>query len=121
MVFHMMERGYYSVLLAPEAGNGNELSVELAKGDWTGTQSTIAAWDLISPGYQGYRPGAGTPEAGGPHKLSVTYDRGQITLRVDDRNVGSIHDTTFQYGLVGFGVFGHGRIVVRDLLVEAVQ
>ena len=55
------------------------------------------------------------------HKLSVECDRGYITLQVDDRQVGIVRDTTFQYGLVGFGVLGEGHVSVHDLRVEAMR
>jgi hypothetical protein len=44
----------------------------------------------------------------------------RITLWVDDKGVGNMEDPLLQYGLVGFGVFGNGREVVRDLRVEAI-
>jgi len=54
------------------------------------------------------------------HKLSVERNRGQIILAVDDHPVGSIQDTTFKYGMVGISVFKESRVVVHDLLVEAI-
>lgn len=56
----------------------------------------------------------------GKHKLSVERNRGQITLAVDDRQVASLEDTTFAYGMVGISVFKEGRVIVRDLLVQAI-
>ncbi len=35
--------------------------------------------------------------------------------------VGGIEDSSFQNGMVGFGVFGNGRAVVHDLRVEALR
>jgi VWFA-related protein len=108
MVFDVMEEGYYAFLLAPE--NGTMISSTLIKGRWDGTRSTImSATSIVSLD----RPGK-------LHKLTVERNQEQITLLVDDQEVGSVRDTTFPYGLVGFGVFGEGRITVHDLLVEAI-
>lgn len=107
MVFDLMEDGYYAFLLSP---SNTAISTTLIKGRWDGTRSTLTR---------------GTPiisidRPGGLHKLTVERNQGQIILLVDDQQVGSVSDTTFPYGLVGFGVFGEGRVIVHDLLVEAI-
>ena len=61
----------------------------------------------------------------GKHKLAVECNRGHFTLFVDDREVGSVQDYTFGYGMVGIGVFGECggahecKVIARDLLVQA--
>jgi hypothetical protein len=110
LVFDVMEQGYYAFLLQP-VGKGNEIDFSLVKGYWNGTRSTMLPW---TPVMSVERPGK-------VHKLSVECERGYITLQVDDRRVGIVRDTTFRYGLVGFGVLGEGHVGVHDLRVEAVR
>jgi hypothetical protein len=109
MVFDVMEEGYYAFLLAAPGG-GKEVSFELVKGRWDGTRSAIIPLTFI----------VSIDRPGKVHKLSVERNRGQITLGVDDQQVGSIQEATFKYGLVGFGVFDEGRVIVHDLLVQAI-
>jgi hypothetical protein len=54
------------------------------------------------------------------HKLSVERRKGQITVLVDDRPVpiSSVNERTLDHGLIGFGLFGEGRAVFRELSVE---
>jgi len=104
MVFDLMEDGYYAFLLSPANG-----SFTLIKGRWDGTRSAIIPVTSISID----RPRK-------LHKLTVERNGEQITLLVDDQEAGHVRDTTFPYGLVGFGVFGEGREIVHDLLVEAI-
>jgi hypothetical protein len=51
----------------------------------------------------------------------VERHKGQITVRVDDAAVpiASVQERTLDHGLVGFGLFGEGRAVFRDLAVES--
>ena len=110
MAFDVNETGYYALLLAPSV---NKMTAfEFVKGSWDGTRSVIIP-----------RTSIGEFEQISKHKLSVECNRGQITLAVDDREVGRIKDTRVEYGLVGFGVFGEGGashgVIVHDLLVQA--
>ena len=90
------------------------MAFELVKGNWDGTRMDVIPRTPIAEF-----------EQFGQHKLSVERNRGRIALAVEDRLVASVQDTTFKYGLVGFGVFGECdalhecRVIVRDLLVEA--
>ena len=47
--------------------------------------------------------------------------KGQITVLVDDQPVpvSTVAERTLDHGLVGFGLFGEGRAVFRDLNVES--
>jgi Ca-activated chloride channel homolog len=111
LIFHLMERGYYAFLLGFANGSAGDESFELIEADWKGTRSILIPWTPL-----GFLAGRGIAT-----KLSVEYSGGHITLLVDGRQVGSILDGNFRYGLVGFGVFGRGQLIVRDLLVEAVR
>lgn len=110
LVFNLTERGYHAFLLM--ADDSGKTTVELIKGDWKGTQSV-----LMPP----TRVAVKQLEQQAVHRLSVESDRGQLTLSVGDHVVGKIRDDEFRIGLVGFGVFGRGRLVVRDLLVQALR
>jgi len=107
LVFDVNAEGYYAFLLPPP-GDKKQMAFELVKGNWDGTRSMIIPRTPIAE-----------MEQFGKHELSVQRVRGQITLAVDDRQVGSIQDTTFAYGLVGISVFSKSSVIVRDLLVEA--
>ena len=113
LVFDVNESGYYAFLLTP-LGDRKQMAFELVKGNWDGTRTDVIPRTPIAEF-----------EQFGQHKLSVERNRGRIALAVDDRLVASVQDTTFKYGLVGFGVFGECdalhecRVIVRDLLVEA--
>ena len=113
LVLDVNESGYYALLLTPPVDG--RVAFEFVKGGWDGTRAEIIPRTPIAE-----------LERFGKHKLSVECNRGQITLAVDDRQVGSIQDTTFEYGLVGLGVFGkcgasrECRVIVRDLLVQAI-
>ena len=114
LVFHVNESGYYAFLLTPP-GDARQMAFELVKGNWDGTRAEIIPRTPIAE-----------LEQFGKHKLAVECNRGQIALSVDGHQVGSVRDTTFQYGLAGFGVFGECdaihecRLIVHDLRVEAI-
>ena len=111
LVFNLTERGYHAFLLmADESVNGT--TVELIKADWNGARAVLMPPTRIAVTQQDQRA---------VHKLSVESVRGQLTLSVDEHVVGKIHDADFGIGLVGFGVFGRGRLTVRDLLVQALR
>lgn len=109
----MNESGYYAFLLTPPVDG--RVAFELVKGFFDGTrleiipQTSIAALEQL-----------------GKHKLAVECNRGHIALFVDDRQIASVQDTTFAYGMVGLGVFGpcggghECRVIAHDLLVQAI-
>ena len=55
------------------------------------------------------------------HKLSIERHRGQITVLVDDQQMSPfrVQESDLDHGLIGLGLFGHGRAVFRDLIVES--
>lgn len=103
IIFDFREEGYYAFLV------GVPNTFELVKGSWDGKRT-----EIIPP----------TPLdffMGKVCRLTVDRNGRQITLLVNDRRVGNVEDNSFEYGQVGFGVFGSGRAVVHDLLVEATK
>jgi hypothetical protein len=80
---------------------------ELIKGTWDGKRK-----EIIPPTPLGFSMGRVC-------RLTVDRNGQHIALLVNDRRVGNIEDNSFEYGQVGFGVFGSGRAVVDDLFVEA--
>ena len=111
MVFDVMEGGYYGFLLT--AGTSDQIAFEVIKGRWDGTRSAMIPRTLISSFEH--------PGKVHRHKLSVECNRGQITLLVDDHHVATVLKPGLKYGFVGFGIFGNGRVIVHDLLVEAIR
>ena len=101
LVFDVREEGYYAFLL------GTRNTFELLKGSWNGRRKEIIP--LTPLGFSRRRVSRLTVDRNGP----------QIKLWVDDKPVGNIQDSSFNQGLVGFGVFGSGHAMVYDLLVEA--
>jgi len=107
MVFDVAGPGYYALLLA---GNGNKLAYTLIRRHWSGAGADIIPWTFITSNRI-------DPAAKG-HKLAVESNRGQIILRVDDLELDRVKEDEFDGGTVGFGTFGGGRTIVRDLVVE---
>lgn len=103
MVFDLREDGYYAFLAATQN------TFELVKGSWNGTQRELIP--LTPLGFLRQRV----------CKLSVERNGTKIKLWVDDKEVGNVEDSSFNYGLIGFGVLGGGRAIVHDLLVEAIR
>ena len=101
MVFDFREEGYYAFLV------GVPNTFELVKGSWDGTRT-----EIIPPTPLGFSMGRVC-------RLTVDRNGRKITLLVNDKRVGNVEDSSFEYGLVGFGVFGSGRAIVYDLRVEA--
>jgi len=112
LVFGVREEGYYAFLLTPPAGEPKQSTFELVKGNWAGKRTAVIPRTPL-----GFSPA----NAGKVYKLGVARNGQRITVSVDDKQVGSIEDPSLEYGLVGFGVFGSGRAVVHDLLVEGMQ
>jgi VWFA-related protein len=109
MIFDLREDGYYAFLITPPEGVRN--TFELVKGTWGGRRS-----DLIPR-----TPFASSLPAGSMYKLTVERNERQITLWINDQQVGSIKEGSLAHGLVGAGVFGSGSAMVHDLRVEATE
>jgi hypothetical protein len=109
MIFDLREDGYYAFLITPPEGMQN--TFELVRGTWDGRRS-----DLIPR-----TPFASSLHAGSVYKLTVERNERQITLWINDQQVGSIEEGSLAHGLVGSGVFGSGSAIVHDLRVEAME
>ncbi len=127
VVFGVSAEGHYAFLLgvgkefvqdpnAVAASAGRPMiAYALVKRRWNGPAAAIIPWTVIpadGPAGRSLLPTAKT------HKLSVESNRGQITLLVDGFQVERVQDSTFEDGYVGVGLFGKGRALVQDLLVE---
>jgi len=109
LIFDLREDGYYAFLITPPEGGQN--TFELVKGTWDGRRS-----DLMPR-----TPFASSPHAGSVYKLTVERNERQITLWINDQQVGSIEEGSLAHGLVGAGVFGSSSAIVHDLRVEATE
>jgi hypothetical protein len=85
-------------------------------GAQAGAQSDIVPWTPIVP--VDALSGRPFSKAKDPHTISVEYKQGRIRALVDEKQVAAVQDNTFPGGLIGFGLFGDGRAVFRDLLVQ---
>jgi Ca-activated chloride channel family protein len=123
LAFGVSAEGHYAFLLrvgkypdAVAAGAGRDMfAYALVKRTWNGPAVAVVPWKVIPPDSPAGRL---LDPAAKAQKLSVESNRGQITLRVAGFQVERVKDTTFEDGYVGFGLFGKGRAVVQDLLVE---
>jgi hypothetical protein len=115
LVFHLGATGYYAFVLSsggPQKGT-REVAFKLIK--WTyssGRETVLVKWTKVVP------PATLDGVVETQRKLSVRYSGGQIDVFVDDQPVATVQDTTFPHGLIGIALFGHGRAVFNDLLVE---
>jgi Ca-activated chloride channel family protein len=138
MVFHLGPEGYYAFLLtgAPtrrtklKSNEKQHLIFALYLRRWNGQQTEIIPWTVVPPPEAAF--GVGSPATLEGHKIGVEYTRGEIALFVDDHEVGMsegnsaaairrVREGTFKDGLTGFGVFGDGRALYGDLIVEGPQ
>jgi hypothetical protein len=137
IVFHMGPEGYYAFLLtgAPtrrtklKSDEKQHLRFTLQRRTWSGQQTEIIPWTDVPPpeAFFSVLP----PATLQVHKIGVEDKGGEIALFVDDHEVGlqekdstvirRARDSTFGDGLMGFGVFGDGRAMYRDLIVEGPQ
>jgi Ca-activated chloride channel family protein len=109
MIFDLREDGYYAFLITPP--EGLQSTFELVRGTWNGRRS-----ELIPR-----TPFASSLHAGSVYKLTVERNERQITLWINDQQVGSLEEGSLAHGLVGAGVFGSGSAIVHDLRVEAME
>jgi len=117
LVFHLNNDGYYALVLAGgvafglDGPNTRIVQFKLVKTlfgeDGPAQDSVLIPWKQIS-----------SSAIAEPHKISVEYKDGQITVMVDDRQAESIHDDGLRFGLTGMAVFGRGDAIFHDLLVQ---
>ena len=110
LVFHLNDRGYYAVIVT--ASGSRKLSFKLVKKYHFQTSARdLSAWvdspvsDLI---------------AGSQKKISVQCRGAVIRILVQGQEVAKIEDHDFEEGLAGMVLYGTGRAIFRDLLVEEV-
>ena len=111
MVFGLSEAGYCTLLLRGTGEKGkSDIAYALLKRSLPGGQVTkLIPWTNI--------PAPRTRM----HRLSVERRKGQITVQVDGQPapISSVVESTLDHGLVGFGLFGAGRALFRDLTIES--
>jgi Ca-activated chloride channel homolog len=114
LVFHMGPTGYYALVLSGAGPHGtDDVAFKLIRRKLSpGSEAVLLPWTKIA------FPASPAEIEKKARKLSVQYSHGRIEVQVDDQPVGSVQDTTFPHGLIGLALFGHGRAVFHDLLVE---
>ncbi len=114
LVFHMGAAGYYALVLSGAGPKGShDVAFELLKRTFSqGSESVLIPWTKVVV------PITSEEVEKKQRKLSVEYRRGKIDVLVDDQPAATVQDATFPHGLIGMALFGHGRVVFRDLLVE---
>ena len=128
LIFHLNPDGYYALVLAgsvaPRKDAANQLmrimQFELVRtlfsDDGPSQDSVLIPWTQFAS--SALNPDIPVPRTAEPHKISVEYKAGQITVWVDDRQAGSIHDDRLPSGLAGMAVFGNGDAIFHDLMVQ---
>jgi hypothetical protein len=108
LVFHLNDRGYYAVIVS--ASGSRKVSFKLIKKYHFETSARdLSAWmdapvsDLI---------------AGSQKKIAVRCRGPAIQILVQGQAVARFEDRDFQEGLVGMVLYGTGRAIFQDLLVE---
>lgn len=109
LVFHLGAAGYYALVLkGPGTGEFKLIRRTFSPGaetvilPWTKVVSSVNSAEIEKK----------------QRKLSVQYSHGRIDIEVDDRPAGTVEDTMFPNGLIGLALFGGGRAVFHDLMVE---
>jgi Ca-activated chloride channel family protein len=127
LVFGLSGSGYCALLLSgtgTQLAHHPEVAYEVVKKTLAnGSVSTLIPWTKVpalNPSAQAAADIAQTSRTW-PHKLSVERRGGEITVLVDDQRIAPFlfQERELEHGLIGFGLFGHGRAVFRDLFVES--
>jgi VWFA-related protein len=114
LVFHMSGSAYYALLLTgtADAEHQKYLSFKLIRKSFANDRvSDIVPWTRIVPLES-------ESARKSPRKISVEYRRGEIAALVDGQVAARVRDTGFSLGEIGLALFGDGRVVFHDLLVE---
>ena len=117
-IFHMGPDGYYALLLSGHGlPDSRDVAIELVKRTWQrGAETVILPWAKVdSTGLPLLGAAATDP---GTWKLSIQYIAGRIQILVNDREVATTQDASYPKGFNGLALFGSGRAVFHDLLVE---
>lgn len=110
LVFHLNDRGYYAVIIGKSAAGSRKIVFKLIKKfHFETTARDLLPWtefplsDLTAE----------------PRKtISVQCKGVVITILLEGHPVAKFEDHDFQEGLTGMILYGTGRAVFRDLLVE---
>ncbi len=114
LVFHMSGSAYQALLLTGTVDPKHQryISFKLVKKTFANDpDSDLVPWTRIIP--------IDSPsEQKRARKISIDHRRGEIVALVDDQVVARVRDPMFSYGEIGLALFGNGRVVFHDLLVE---
>jgi Ca-activated chloride channel homolog len=111
LVFRLNDEGYYALLLTSPR-KGSEASFKIVKMLYRSNSPVeITKWTSL------HVPRTNTSRL----KLSVQCVGSQITVFVNDQEVGHAQDPTYSQGYAGLIVWGYTRGVFRDLLVEEIH
>jgi VWFA-related protein len=119
LVFRMNDGGFYAFLLST-SGRGTTLWFKLVSKTYSGAYTDIVPWTEI-PELESARSGLPQERASSPKKISVECVGGNISLFVGEQKVASLRDETFGNGYVGMALFGNGRAIFRDLVVQSLK
>jgi len=114
LVFRVEGAGYYAFLLKTSAQRyeADDLSFELVKGTYgEPAEQPVIPWAGVSAEQVQKGIAAGI-------KLTVECKGDQITLFVDDAQVGQVRDSTHHVGYIGFMSLGTGHVWFKNLQVE---
>jgi Ca-activated chloride channel family protein len=117
IAFRVTGGGYYAFVLStsPQAYKADELSFKLVKKAFHGiSEEQIIPWTRLSAKQVQQEIATGI-------KLTVECQGDQITLFVDEQQVGSMRDATYRSGYVGFVSSGTGRVIFRNLHVQGTR
>jgi hypothetical protein len=108
LVFHLNDRGYYAVIVS--ASGSRKISFKLVKKYHFETSARdLSAW-MDSPV---------SDLMAGPQKKIAVRCRGPIVqILLEGQAVAKFEDRDFEEGLVGMVLYGTGRGIFQDLLVE---
>ncbi len=108
LVFHLNDRGYYAVIVT--ASGSRKISFKMVKK----YHFESAARDLL--------PWTESPPsdltAGSQKKIAVECRGPVISIVLQGHKVAKVEDHDFAEGLVGMVLYGTGRAIFQDLLVE---
>lgn len=117
LTFRVDNTGYYAFLLSTssQAYEADALSFKLVRKTYGSTSEVqVVPWTLLSAKQVQQKFTAGI-------KLSVECVGEQITLFVDDQQVARVPDSGCSSGYLGPVLFGTGRVLFRNLLVEGTR
>lgn len=117
LIFRVEDAGYYAFLLSTSAKAyaADELSFKLVKRTFSDpSEQPIIPWTRVAAEQVQKGISAGI-------KLTVECKGNQITLFVDDRQVGEVRDTMHHSGYLGFISLGTGHPWFKELQVEGTR